>query len=74
MADLCKTTPLPIALDEELIGVFKVEESYYKRQCRNTSFETLVYRWFSGNARMDFISRKASYWMVDYVCFGEILD
>jgi O-succinylbenzoate synthase len=26
MADLCKTTPLPIALDEELIGVFKVED------------------------------------------------
>jgi hypothetical protein len=26
MADLCKTTPLPIALDEELIGVFKMED------------------------------------------------
>lgn len=26
MAELCKTTPLPIALDEELIGVFKTEE------------------------------------------------
>lgn len=25
MAELCKTTPLPIALDEELIGVFGVE-------------------------------------------------
>ena len=25
MADLCKTTPIPIALDEELIGVFTVE-------------------------------------------------
>jgi O-succinylbenzoate synthase len=26
MADLCKTTPFPIALDEELIGVFSFEE------------------------------------------------
>jgi O-succinylbenzoate synthase len=26
MSDLCKTTPLPIALDEELIGVFTIEE------------------------------------------------
>lgn len=26
MAELCKTTPIPIALDEELIGVFSVEE------------------------------------------------
>lgn len=26
MADLCKTTPFPIALDEELIGVFTVAE------------------------------------------------
>jgi L-alanine-DL-glutamate epimerase-like enolase superfamily enzyme len=26
MADLCKTTPIPIALDEELIGVFSMEE------------------------------------------------
>lgn len=26
MAELCKTTPLPIALDEELIGVFSFEE------------------------------------------------
>ena len=26
MAELCKTTPLPIALDEELIGVFGVEK------------------------------------------------
>ena len=26
MADLCKITPLPIALDEELIGVFLIEE------------------------------------------------
>ncbi|SDX42809.1 o-succinylbenzoate synthase [Flavobacterium degerlachei] len=26
MAELCKTTPLPIALDEELIGVFGLEE------------------------------------------------
>jgi O-succinylbenzoate synthase len=26
MAELCKTTPFPIALDEELIGVFLVEE------------------------------------------------
>ena len=26
MADLCKTTPIPIALDEELIGVFSLEE------------------------------------------------
>jgi hypothetical protein len=40
MADLCKTTPLPIALDEELIGVFKVEdkERLLQKQCRNTSF------------------------------------
>jgi hypothetical protein len=39
MADLCKTTPLPIALDEELIGVFKMEEKIItKKQCRNTSF------------------------------------
>src|ERR1044072_4894406 len=26
MADLCEKTPLPIALDEELIGVFGIEE------------------------------------------------
>ena len=26
MADLCKTSPIPIALDEELIGVFAMEE------------------------------------------------
>lgn len=26
MAELCKTTPFPIALDEELIGIFKFEE------------------------------------------------
>ena len=26
MADLCDKTPLPIALDEELIGVFSIEE------------------------------------------------
>lgn len=26
MAELCKTTPIPIALDEELIGVFSVRE------------------------------------------------
>lgn len=26
MADLCRTTPFPIALDEELIGVFTLEE------------------------------------------------
>ena len=26
MADLCKTTPIPIALDEELIGVFSLQE------------------------------------------------
>lgn len=26
MAELCKTTPIPIALDEELIGVFTLEE------------------------------------------------
>ena len=26
MAELCKATPIPIALDEELIGVFKLEE------------------------------------------------
>ena len=26
MADLCKATPIPIALDEELIGVFSLEE------------------------------------------------
>jgi len=26
MSDLCKTTPIPIALDEELIGVFSYEE------------------------------------------------
>ena len=26
MAELCKTTPLPIALDEELIGVFSMNE------------------------------------------------
>ncbi|PKH68007.1 o-succinylbenzoate synthase [Flavobacterium sp. ALD4] len=26
MSDLCKTTPLPIALDEELIGVFTIQE------------------------------------------------
>ena len=26
MADLCKTTPFPIALDEELIGIFSLEE------------------------------------------------
>jgi O-succinylbenzoate synthase len=26
MAELCKTSPLPIALDEELIGVFKLDE------------------------------------------------
>ncbi len=26
MSDLCKTTPIPIALDEELIGVFSLEE------------------------------------------------
>ncbi len=26
MAELCKTTPIPIALDEELIGIFSLEE------------------------------------------------
>jgi O-succinylbenzoate synthase len=26
MADLCKTTPIPIALDEELIGIFSLED------------------------------------------------
>lgn len=26
MSELCKTTPIPIALDEELIGVFSIEE------------------------------------------------
>jgi len=26
MAELCKTTPIPIALDEELIGVFRTDE------------------------------------------------
>ena len=26
MAELCESTPLPIALDEELIGVFRMEE------------------------------------------------
>jgi o-succinylbenzoate synthase len=26
MSELCKTTPIPIALDEELIGVFSLEE------------------------------------------------
>ncbi len=26
MAELCKTSPIPIALDEELIGVFSIEE------------------------------------------------
>jgi len=26
MAELCKTTPIPIALDEELIGVFSLED------------------------------------------------
>jgi L-alanine-DL-glutamate epimerase-like enolase superfamily enzyme len=26
MSELCKTTPFPIALDEELIGVFKYED------------------------------------------------
>lgn len=26
MAELCKTTPFPIALDEELIGVFSLEK------------------------------------------------
>jgi L-alanine-DL-glutamate epimerase-like enolase superfamily enzyme len=26
MAELCKNTPLPIALDEELIGVFEIEQ------------------------------------------------
>jgi O-succinylbenzoate synthase len=26
MAELCKTTPIPIALDEELIGVFTIDE------------------------------------------------
>lgn len=28
MQDLCKTTPLPIALDEELIGVFEKEDKF----------------------------------------------
>jgi o-succinylbenzoate synthase len=32
MADLCKTTPLPIALDEELIGVFTMEEKEWLLQ------------------------------------------
>ena len=26
MSELCKTTPIPIALDEELIGVFSLDE------------------------------------------------
>jgi hypothetical protein len=42
MADLCKTTPLPIALDEELIGVFKMEEKERLLQKNNAihHFET----------------------------------
>jgi O-succinylbenzoate synthase len=32
MSDLCKTTPLPIALDEELIGVFTIEEKEWLLQ------------------------------------------
>ena len=40
MASLCEKTPLPIALDEELIGVFSSEEkkNFCKSLNRNTLF------------------------------------
>src|SRR5690606_536866 len=40
MSELCKITPFPIALDEELIGVFSYEdkENYFKKYVRYTSF------------------------------------
>ena len=40
MTDLCNTTPLPIALDEELIGVFALsdKEALLKKLNLNTSF------------------------------------
>jgi hypothetical protein len=42
MADLCKTTPLPIALDE-VIGVLKwrkIKNDYYKNNAAIHHFET----------------------------------
>jgi hypothetical protein len=42
MADLCKTTPLPIALDEELMGClkWKIKNDYYKDNAAIHHFET----------------------------------
>ena len=62
MAELCKMTPFPIALDEELIGVFSLAEKeaiIVKNQAAIHHFEAQFRRWFSRNTRVDFIGRKA---------------
>ena len=74
MAELCKTTPLPIALDEELIGVFTLEEKEHLLQKIRPQYIILKPSFiggFRGTQEWISLAEKHQDWMVDYVCFGE---
>ena len=69
MAKLCEETPLPIALDEELIGVFSVTEKEKLLQIINPQYIILkpsLVGGFKGSEEWINTSKKAKYWLVDY--------
>ncbi len=48
MANLCKTTPLPIALDEELIGIFDLEKKHELLEQIKPQYIILKPSWVGG--------------------------
>jgi hypothetical protein len=70
MSELCKVTPLLIALDEELIGVFSYKDKealLLKIKPQYIIFETKFYR-FSGKKNGSHLL-KVSNRLVDYLSF-----
>jgi o-succinylbenzoate synthase len=71
MSVLCKSTPIPIALDEELIGVFSLEAKQQLLEKVMPQYLILKPSFIGGFRGMDCTSRKIQYRLVDYFGFGK---
>lgn len=68
MAELCETTPIPIALDEELIGVFYPEEKQKLLQIIKPQYiilkPSLVGGWKGSREWIDFAAQQNTGWWI----------
>jgi O-succinylbenzoate synthase len=75
LAELCQQSPIPIALDEELIGVDAVQQQneHYLNRIKTSKHNLKTNPAWRPSVvcRMDSGCEELGYWLVDYFCSGE---